>query len=329
MSRLKARERARREVFTIMIVPHSGRKSTFSISIPIIALKIVGGILAAIFIAVALGTTFFSMSYKNLKAHAEELTYKTLENEYLHRQLDLFVKKTKDLEDKVKNIEKLDMDLRDLLQEDPELKDKLDPPYISDDDSALGVGDSQMARIASRLRSQGAFTHRGSVDREQALLELSKLEEQIPDREESLKELKDAVIARSERLACTPSIWPVRGTITSSFGYRRSPFGSRREFHDGLDIAAPYGTKIAATADGVVTFTGYVAGYGYTVRINHGYGFETSYCHNSKILVKPGQQVKRGQAIAHVGNSGRSTGPHLHYMVKQNGVLKNPREFID
>lgn len=328
---LKGRKKTQREVFTIMVVPHSGKKTTFSVSIPIIVFKILGGILTVTLIATVLGTTFFSKSYKEIRTNAEQLTFKVRDYDYLQKQLDIFVRKTKDLETKVRDIEKLDKDLRGLLQDDPELKDKLDT-HDNEDDTAFkeDVPDTaQTAVLLARMRTNPVISDRGTVDREQALKELGELVEQMPEREESLKELKDAVIQRNSRLACTPSIWPVSGTVTSSFGYRRSPFGSRTEFHDGLDIGANYGAKVSAAADGVVTFTGYISGYGNTVRISHGYGFETSYCHNSKILVKSGQQIKKGQAIAQVGSTGRSTGPHLHYMVKVNGVLKNPREFTD
>ena len=172
------------------------------------------------------------------------------------------------------------------------------------------------------------LSSRSGLDRERAIRKLQLLEQKLPEQEQSLEELKDAVIQRTDRLSHTPSLYPVSGKITSNYGYRKSPFSRRQEFHDGLDIGASYGATIVATADGMVTFVGYRAGYGRTVTISHGYGFETSYCHNSSTLVKVGQQVKKGQAIAKVGSSGRSTGPHLHYMVIVNGEHKNPADFL-
>lgn len=130
-------------------------------------------------------------------------------------------------------------------------------------------------------------------------------------------------------LAALPDRWPVHGEVTSEFGERSSPFGGRRsEFHDGLDLAANYGAPVAAAGDGVVVFTGYRPGYGHTVVIEHGYGYRSSYCHLSRYLVRPGERVKKGQRIARVGNSGRSTGPHLHFMVEKDGVLIDPLQVL-
>lgn len=292
------------EKFTLMVVPHSG-KSTSSISIPIVVLKILGGLLAVVIAGVAIFVTHFSISYKRFKTDAEELAIVTKDYNVLQRQLEFFVEKTRNLEEKMLDLEKLDTDLRDLLQNDPALKKN-----IEKEDNKSDVGKPE---VSAFTESRSILSSRGSLDRERALRQLQLLEQRIPEQEQSLEELKDAVIQRTDRLSHTPSLYPVVGRITSNFGYRRSPFGRRQEFHDGLDIAAPYGTNVAATADGMVTFVGYRAGYGNAVTLSHGYGFETSYCHNSKILVKTGQQVKRGQVIAKVGSSGRSTGPHTLY----------------
>ena len=142
---------------------------------------------------------------------------------------------------------------------------------------------------------------------------------------ESVTSIKD----RLDYLKAIPSIAPVAAKITASYGYRKNPFTSRgSEFHKGVDFAAAYGTKVVATGDGVVLFTGYQAGYGKMVIISHGYGFTTSYCHNSSLLVKKGEKVKKGQAISKVGNTGRSTGTHLHYEVKINGKNVNPTKYF-
>lgn len=294
---------------TMMIVPHSG-KSTLSISISIIALKIIGGLLVAVLAGVIILASNFYISYTKLKRDTEELQVVAKDYNVLQKQLQLFLQKTNNLEEKMRELEQLDNDIRGLLKDDPALKESINK---QDNQSSL---------------PRHVLSSRSGLDRQRAIRQLQLLEQKIPQQEQSLKELKNAVIQRSDRLAHTPSINPVSGKITSNFGYRKSPFGRKQEFHDGLDIAAPYGTKIVATADGVVTFAGYKTGYGRTVTISHGYGYETWYCHNSSILVKTGQQVKKGQAIAKVGNSGRSTGPHLHYMVKVNGQLKNPADFL-
>ncbi len=129
-------------------------------------------------------------------------------------------------------------------------------------------------------------------------------------------------------LAATPSIKPVDGIITSPFGYRRSPFTGKKTFHSGLDISNRLGTKIVTTADGKIIFTGRKTNYGNVVIIDHGYGKTTKYAHLRDILVNKGQQVKRGEAIATLGNTGKSTGPHLHYEVLVNGAPVNPKKYI-
>ena len=129
-------------------------------------------------------------------------------------------------------------------------------------------------------------------------------------------------------LASTPSMWPTRGWTSSRFGYRSSPFTDKREFHKGIDISASMGSPVVASADGIVSFSGLDRGYGRTITIKHGYGLKTRYAHLRKILVKKGQFLKRGEIIGLVGNSGKSTGSHLHYEVHLNGVPVNPMKYI-
>ena len=129
-------------------------------------------------------------------------------------------------------------------------------------------------------------------------------------------------------LAATPSIRPVDGWITSKFGYRKSPFTGLRSFHSGLDIANKTGTEIIATANGKVSYAGRKMYFGNLVVIDHGYGKVTRYGHLKKVLVKPGQQVKRGEVIALLGNTGQSTGPHVHYEVVINGLPIDPLKYI-
>jgi len=129
-------------------------------------------------------------------------------------------------------------------------------------------------------------------------------------------------------LASIPSIRPADGWVTSKFGYRISPFTGQKEFHAGLDIANKIGTKIIATANGRVSYAARKMYIGNMVVIDHGHGRVTKYGHMKKILVKPGQKVKRGEVIGLVGNSGRSTGPHVHYEVRINGTPVNPLRYI-
>jgi len=144
----------------------------------------------------------------------------------------------------------------------------------------------------------------------------------------SFQELDHFFKNQKSFLESTPSIWPTRGWVTSNFGFRKSPFTGLRERHEGWDIGARTGSAIRATAAGVVAVSGREHGYGKMIELDHGYGVVTRYGHNSKNLVKAGAKVKRGQIIALVGSTGRSTGPHLHYEVLLNGVPTNPKNYI-
>lgn len=148
--------------------------------------------------------------------------------------------------------------------------------------------------------------------------------EQILDFDQLILELEK----KKNLLASTPSIRPVDGWITSKFGYRKSPFTGERSFHSGLDIANKNGTEVIATANGKVSYAARKSYFGNLIIIDHGYGKVSKYGHLKKILVKRGQRVKRGEVIALLGNTGQSTGPHVHYEVRINGVPVNPLKYI-
>lgn len=145
-----------------------------------------------------------------------------------------------------------------------------------------------------------------------------------------LQQYYEAAVQQKEQLDYTPSILPVQGEITSSFGYRRNPFGGwSSEFHNGIDIACNYGTPVLATADGIVTFADWNTVYGQKIEIDHGNGIVTFYGHNSRLMVKSGDHIKKFDVIAYSGNSGRSTGSHLHYGAIVNGKNADPLTFTN
>ncbi|HKY70781.1 MAG TPA: M23 family metallopeptidase [Nitrospira sp.] len=146
--------------------------------------------------------------------------------------------------------------------------------------------------------------------------------------EHTLQELSVAAEQKSARWAATPSIWPVKGWVTSGFGPRVSPFTEKPAWHDGLDIGASANAPVQAPAQGRVTSVGFDSKLGNVVKLDHGFGIETLYGHLAKALVKEGQRVKRGDVVGLVGSSGLATGPHLHYMVKVNGQTFDPTKYI-
>lgn len=142
-------------------------------------------------------------------------------------------------------------------------------------------------------------------------------------------DLVEGELAEQDRvLSSTPTIAPAIGLITDGYGRRKDPFTGRQAFHRGLDISARRGTPIKAPSDGIVVFAGRNGGLGRMVRLSHDFGFTTVYGHLDKITVEPGDVVHRGQEIGLLGNSGRSTGPHLHYEVHKEGKAQNPLYYI-
>ncbi|HEY3303317.1 MAG TPA: M23 family metallopeptidase, partial [Candidatus Binatia bacterium] len=143
-----------------------------------------------------------------------------------------------------------------------------------------------------------------------------------PEMQQSLSSLQSEL---EKMIAAIPTEWPATGRVTSGVGDRVSPLTGRIEFHSGIDIPNPIGTPVYAAGNATVETTGEMNGNGRTVVLNHGQGITTQYLHLSKIHVKQGQQVRKGQQIAEVGNTGHSTSPHLHYEVRVNGVPIDPR----
>ena len=157
---------------------------------------------------------------------------------------------------------------------------------------------------------------------EQRIIQLQLAMDLRQQSQENVRNLLNDQVSLSR---ATPKGWPTKGWITSYFGMRQIPNGTRRRIHEGLDIAASTGTPVYATADGVVARVGYYSSYGKAVVIDHGYGYRTLFGHNSKTVIKRGTRVQRGDKIAEVGNTGRSTGPHVHYEVQLNGIPIDPR----
>lgn len=162
----------------------------------------------------------------------------------------------------------------------------------------------------------------------QAAVTLGQLSKQVPLQLRELQQLRETILSRNHRLDHTPALWPADGYVSSEYGARIHPITGNAQSHNGIDIAAMTGTPVRAPAAGIVTFAGDRGGYGMTVIIDHGYGVQTLYAHNSKLHVRAGQTVKRGDLISSVGTTGVSTGPHLHYEVHVNGKPVNPRTYL-
>ena len=153
------------------------------------------------------------------------------------------------------------------------------------------------------------------------------LDRQLYAQSLSFDQLKGGALEQKDKLAHIPSVLPINikdFTMSSGYGYRRDPVYGAQRFHEGLDFAAPTGTEVYATADGIVEIADRKGGYGNMIDITHGYNYVTRYAHLSKIIVSEGDEVKRGQLIGYVGSTGKSTGPHLHYEVRFKDEPQNP-----
>jgi murein DD-endopeptidase MepM/ murein hydrolase activator NlpD len=276
------------------------------------------GVLMSLVVLIGfLGSSFyFVQQYLHLQISETELVKLQREARIRKIQVEEFAQQVKKFETEMVRLERFEKKLRIItaLENSPRSIEKswgVGGPYGLSTNSFTTAMDRGVAARVERL-SNG----------------LGHLNEQAKIQSISFQELDDFFKNQKSLLSSTPSIWPTRGWVTSSFGFRKSPFTGLREKHKGWDIATRNGAPVRATADGVVVVEGREYGYGNLVEIDHGYGLITRYAHNSKHLVKVGDKVKRGQVVTLVGNTGRSTGPHLHYEVLLNGVPVNPKNYI-
>ena len=179
----------------------------------------------------------------------------------------------------------------------------------------------------SRSALRDGFSFNNEIKELRSILQcISEINNSGSDGLADLDETEQKLVAYLDSL---PSLWPVIGRISSAFGVRRHPIIGRRIFHEGIDIAASFGYPVKASASGKIVFAGARSGYGRTVIIDHGNGLSTWYGHASKLLVKEGQTVKKGDIVAKVGSSGLSTGPHLHFEIRINDEPVDPLKFLD
>jgi murein DD-endopeptidase MepM/ murein hydrolase activator NlpD len=253
--------------------------------------------------------------YIKIKRNGIELERLRKQTEEQKQNIDGLVEKVNILSMKMEELNQLDKNIRTMANiEDSRYKGQL-----------LGIGGSTKEEVRintgneSVRRTVMASLHQ-NVDQ---------LTKDANDQKKSFHELLKYLREQKSILAATPSIWPIQGWVTSEFGYRTSPINGRREFHRGIDIAARAGVPIVAPADGMVTEVFYDREMGNAVKLDHGHGISTWYGHLLKSVLTPGSVIKRGDLIGYVGNTGRSTGSHLHYSVLLNGVPVNPRRYLN
>ncbi len=276
--------------------------------------KVVGTALVVLSLVMA----FVLYDYLQLRGDSKELYGLKRENARQKIELQSFSARIRDIESQMAGLEIFDKKLRILANIEPDAK-------FASSSGIKGIGGGSSASNADYLLTPGA-----KVDElvSQIRSDLTGLEVNADVLESSFTELREGLLKKTSLLASTPSIRPVKGWVTSVFGRRVSPFTGLKHSHRGIDIANRVGTPVVATANGRVTKIGRDANIGRYINISHGYGIRTVYGHLSRTFVKTGQRVKRGQKIGALGNTGRSTGAHLHYAVAVNGVFRNPSKYI-
>jgi murein DD-endopeptidase MepM/ murein hydrolase activator NlpD len=270
--------------------------------------------LILLFISCAAFLVWIIRDYQTMKIQIPRLAQLEKENELQKSQLAHLAQR----------IEKTGEKMSELKEFDRKLKIMVNLETSEDKTEFRGIGGSDPFLVQSQQNK--ARTHKDLVRSMHSAID--NLDREIELCEQDKTELNKFLENQKVLLASTPSIWPTKGWLSSRFGYRISPFTGKKEFHRGIDISTRMGAPIVAPADGIVSKVYSDHGYGRVLSINHGYGVETKFAHLKKALVKKGQYVKRGETVALVGDSGRSTGPHLHYEVHLNRVAVNPQRYI-
>ena len=261
-----------------------------------------------------LSTIFFFCDYIQVRKKSFELSQLRQETRDQKSQIYFFSSKIEGLERQLSKLKDFDKRIRIIanLEKGQETT------------SSMGMGGESSSDIREKLKAEK--DEEGLI--QQMRTDMERLNSEVMSREESLSELEKLLSTKKEMLVHTPSVWPVQGWVTSGFGFRTNPFTGLTQMHEGLDISNKVGTPVIAPADGIVTDTGQDYSHGKVLVISHGFGMASRYNHLNKFFVKPGQTVKRGDKIAEIGMTGKSTGPHLHYEVRVNSIPINPMKYI-
>jgi murein DD-endopeptidase MepM/ murein hydrolase activator NlpD len=307
----KSRRQKKKEYYTFMFLPGPNER----VRTLIISKSILKSVFLS-FVAVLVLSLYLIYEYNDVKDKIWELQSVREELMQQKAQVQSFALNLLDYKRQMFLLRDIDTKLRRVVSLGPRGKAQQE----------LGIGGPDELGLQN-------LTTMGEKKQEEALKEmhqeLTQLKGAASRQETSLQMLIEYFEDKRSLYASTPSVWPVHGWVTSPFGNRTSPFSGILTFHEGMDIAAQTGTPVVAPADGVVVKAGFSSGYGNVVEISHGYGIKTVYGHNSRLNVKAGQRVRRGEIISYVGDTGSSTGPHLHYEVRLNGLPVNPAKYLN
>ncbi len=318
----KGKDKKKRKFISIMLVPHyPSRIKTINVSS--LYGKISTLLLLLTIIAACVGLYIKNAVEENHKLKEDitalyELNFE--QKDLLFQQNDIIDNKNRSIESLQSEIDERDQFIGTKIDEVLNKYKEITNQYI------LGRIDTNLASRSGTDRSQTTTFANDVKSLREMLKDLNTL---YKDDTNEVFDLSESTEKLENYLACIPTSWPAEGEITSHYGYRIHPITRTRKFHYGLDIGVKYGQTVYASGDGVVTVSKYNGGYGYCIEIDHGHGLVSLYGHNSKLLVKKGTHVKRGDPIAKAGNTGVSTGVHCHFEIKINGNAVDPLEFLE
>lgn len=287
--------------YTILLIPEGSHK----VRRIMIGRKWLYPVTTALGVVLLLGC-FLLVDYFRTNVDRTELKRLRVQNQLQQNELREFANRLEDVRKEMVILAQNDAKMRALAQ--------ISQPNSNSGNIQVGIG--------------GPVENAPESDMSNLQQQIDQIRSSIDLRRESQEEVRGFLTEQSSLLSAKPIGLPARGWLTSNFGIRKSPFSNERTMHEGIDIAARVGTPVYSTAAGIVSQAQYEDGYGKLVVIDHGYGYKTLYGHNSKLMVKVGQRIKRGDLIAASGNTGSSTGAHVHYEVRLNGVPFNPRKFM-
>jgi murein DD-endopeptidase MepM/ murein hydrolase activator NlpD len=346
--------------YTVMVVPEK-QKGVRTYRIPTVLFKSLAFMMVMLFMLIGV----LAYDYWKILQQVYENKHLSIENRQLKEQIQLFQMKMNTLGDDLKRINTFEKKLRVITGlEDISTKGPIYKSEKDDSNDSFSLDDLNTSfdiklhddiddqprfkelkslydkKIAASLGLERSYlltkqwsdlarrSFALSSDYARFDFKYSRIKDVVSAIEGNIHNLDQFLLDKESFLNSTPTILPADGWITSYFGQRMSPWAGRLKMHEGLDVGAPYGTPVLAPADGIVTFSGEKAGFGKFVQVDHGYGIETIYAHNQSLSVRSGQKIKRGHLLAAVGNTGHSTGPHLHYEVRVNGIAVDPLYFI-
>jgi len=302
-----------REIFTLMLIPHSGRGvrriaiSRLTFSFMLIATVV--GILSLV---------YFVNDYRQIRSKVGRLTELEVINQNQKEEIISLAQTIKDFNEEMEKLRELENRLRILAgvggnaKTNKELGKGGPRDYLLSEEN-IGVNETELLSdsLIKKIQENAIF-----------------LGDEIERREKGFEEVEKIIHQKKELFASTPNIFPVQGWISSGYGSRTNPVTKKRELHQAIDIVAPWGTEVKASAQGRVVFASWKDAYGLIIEMDNGYKYNTVYGHLSRILVKKGEWVEKGQVIGRLGSTGHSTGPHLHFEVWYEEKTVNPLQLM-